>query len=188
MRVMGVSTEHVEALRGHGASAQPADSPICSYMPFQMLLYYHMLFSVVWFVMYVAMWNWKQNNMQYGHAFKILSPTVLALWAIAEPPRVLFGYVGNLKEKVPQMASFVLVTLILSLPCVAFFLFFDENKLPLDWALHGIHFAFTLLELFLGRYALTLLIKAQRDRFAIAAHANKAFQPITPTAAMAKQP
>ena len=188
MRVMGVSGEHVEMLQSQQNSpAPPADTPICSHLGLQMVLFYHIFFSIVWFCMYMALWSWKSDHMKYGHAFQILSPTVFALWAIAELPRVLFGYIGNLKEKVPQMASFVLVTLILSLPCVAFFLFFDENKLPLDWALHGIQFSFSLTELVLGRYALTLLIRAQRDRFAVQAHVEQLFK-ASPSDGLTKQP
>ena len=41
-------------------SAVPAgDSPICSDMALQMLLYFHVYFSVVWFAMYWYLWAWK---------------------------------------------------------------------------------------------------------------------------------
>ena len=102
--------------------------------------------------------------MEYERAVKILSPTIFAIWSIAEAPRLLFGYSGNLKEKVPQMASFVLLTFFPSLPALCYFLFAEVNKLPLDWALHVIQFAITLAELYFGRRALTLLIRSQRDR------------------------
>lgn len=102
--------------------------------------------------------------MEYERAVKILSPTIFAIWSIAEAPRLLFGYTGNLKEKVPQMASFVLLTFFPSLPALCYFLFAEVNKLPLDWALHVIQFAITLAELYFGRRALALLIRSQRDR------------------------
>lgn len=102
--------------------------------------------------------------MHYERAVKILSPTIFAIWAITEAPRLLFGYTGNLKEKVPQMASFVLLTLFPSLPALCYFLFAEVNKTPLDWALHVIQFGITLAELFVGRRALSVLIRSQRDR------------------------
>eukprot|EP01047_Picozoa_sp_COSAG01_P001489 COSAG01_NODE_34_length_34978_cov_45.798475_16_plen_187_part_00 len=176
MRAMGVGADHIDMMSQAKGAVPPADSPICSHMGLQMLLYYHVFFDLVWFGMYIALWSWKTDNLNYDHAFKLVSPTVFALWTIAEPPRILFGYIGNLKEKVPQMASFVLVTVILSLPCLAYFFFFEQNKLPLDWAMHGIQFSFTVAELVVGRYALTLLIRAQRDRFAVQAHVEGMFQ------------
>lgn len=40
--------------------AVPAgDSPICSDMVLQMLLYFHVHFSIVWFAMYWYLWSWK---------------------------------------------------------------------------------------------------------------------------------
>jgi hypothetical protein len=40
--------------------AVPAgDSPICSDMVLQMLLYFHVYFSLVWFAMYWYLWTWK---------------------------------------------------------------------------------------------------------------------------------
>lgn len=108
----------------------------------------------------------QTQNMEYDRAVKILSPTIFAIWSIAEAPRLLFGYTGNLKEKVPQMASFVLLTFFPSLPALCYFLFAEVNKLPLEWALHVIQFGFTLAELYFGRRALSLLIRSQRDRCA----------------------
>ena len=174
MRAMGVGAEHIEMISKQKGAIPPSDAPICSHLGLQMLIYYHLWFDCVWFSMHVALWMWKSDgNMEYDHAFRMISPTVLALWTITEPPRLLFGYIGNLKEKVPQLASFVLVTLILSAPCAAYFLFFDQNKLTLDWALHAIQFAYTFAELLLGRHALSLLIQAQRDRFAVQTHSER---------------
>lgn len=44
-------------------SAVPAgDSPICSDMVLQMLLYFHVYFSLIWFAMYWYLWDWKVST------------------------------------------------------------------------------------------------------------------------------
>ena len=176
MGAVGIGAEDRELMAQEQASMPASDSPICSDMVLQMLLYFHAYFSVVWFAMYWYLWTWKSEHMEYQRAVKILSPTIFAIWTIAEAPRLLFGYTGNLKEKVPQMASFFLLTIFPSLPALCYFLFAEVNKLPLDWVLHVIQFALTLAELYFGRRALTLLIRSQRDRFAVQAHASQLFK------------
>ena len=57
------------------------------------------------------------------------------------------------------------VTTILSAPCAAYLLFFDQNKLTLDGRFMR-STCHTFAELPIGRHALSLLI-AQRDRFAV---------------------
>ena len=177
MGLQGIGPDEREKMAAQEESSLPvSDQPICSDMVLQMLLYFHVYFSVVWFLMYWFLWQWKTENMEYKRAVKVLSPTIFAIWAFAEGPRLLFGYTGNLKEKVPQMASFFLLTVFPSLPALAYFLFAEVNKLPLDWALHVIQFGFTLAELVFGYRALRLLIRSQRDRFAVQAHADKLFK------------
>ena len=44
------------------ATVPAGDSPICSDMVLQMLLYFHVYFSLVWFAMYWHLWAWKVST------------------------------------------------------------------------------------------------------------------------------
>lgn len=52
---------------------------------------------------------------------------------VCEAIRLYFGYLGNLQERVPELAAFWMVTLVLQLPlCLLSLLNTDANLLPLE--------------------------------------------------------
>eukprot|EP01052_Picozoa_sp_SAG31_P055260 SAG31_NODE_15160_length_767_cov_1.272455_1_plen_180_part_10 len=83
---------------------------IVSSIELQMTLYFNAYFSVVYFGVYLSTFFWKMDNAALPHSARIISPTIFSIWFISEAPRLVFGYVGNLKEKVPQLMSFWLLT------------------------------------------------------------------------------
>ena len=54
-------------------------------------------------------------------------------YQVCEAIRLYFGYLGNLQERVPELAAFWMVTLVLQLPlCLLSLLNTDANLLPLE--------------------------------------------------------
>jgi hypothetical protein len=62
--------------------------------------------------MILALMVTQENYLEVNTAYRVLSPLLLSVWFMVEPLRLLFGYVGNLQEKVPQLTGFWLFTLI----------------------------------------------------------------------------
>eukprot|EP00731_Ephydatia_muelleri_P023399 Em0015g982a len=79
--------------------------------------------------------------------------------------RLYLGYEGNLREKVPELAGFWLLTL-LQTPLVLFVMANTNTIiLPLDAAINVPLLAFLLAQLCLGFRALQLMIGAQAVKF-----------------------
>uniref|UniRef100_A0A8C2GMD4 Uncharacterized protein n=1 Tax=Cyprinus carpio TaxID=7962 RepID=A0A8C2GMD4_CYPCA len=74
--------------------------------------------------------------------------TEMVLINIFEVLRVYLGYVGNLKEKVPELAGFWLISFLFQLPILLFFIS-DEDTiiLPHERAVHSLYLGFLLGEL-----------------------------------------
>ncbi|KAJ8415315.1 hypothetical protein AAFF_G00422950 [Aldrovandia affinis] len=79
----------------------------------------------------------------------------MVLLTIFEGLRLYLGYVGNLKEKVPELAGFWLLTFLFQLPILLFFLT-DEGIviLPLERAVHSVYLLFVLSEVLAAFLAL----------------------------------
>ena len=62
-----------------------------------------------------------------------MAPTIFVIMSVCECIRLYFGYLGNLQERVPELAAFWMVTLILQIPlCLLSLLNTDANVLPLE--------------------------------------------------------
>ena len=58
-----------------------------------------------------------------NYLYKFVLVTILVAIIIIEVVRLYLGYLGNLTEKVPELAGFWLLTILLQLPLQGFLLF-----------------------------------------------------------------
>jgi len=93
--------------------------------------------------------------------FVYLIPTTTA----GEVARLYFAHTGNLKERVPQMSAFLLITIFPQFPCVIFFAFYQEFLLPFDKSIGFLMFFMLWIELVFGVVALQGLIRRQTAQF-----------------------
>ena len=131
----------------------------------QLTVYYNIFFSCIYFVLgsYLAYYKvFKVYNLDYTQMF--LLPFTWVLWSIAEVSRTLFVYEGNLKERVPQLAAFILFTMV-QVACLLYLSFGQVLTFPLEPSLGIISLAFCIVELFLARGALQALIDRQTANF-----------------------
>jgi len=148
------------------------NTEIASSLPLQMLLYFNVQFSLFWGAMILALMVTQENYLEVNTAYRVLSPLLLSVWFMVEPLRLLFGYVGNLQEKVPQLTGFWLFTLIPQLPITFFFIVALPIKvngtsiqLPFQRAGSIILMCFVFTEAFVGYYALRRMVKSQVLKF-----------------------
>lgn len=98
--------------------------------------------------------------------YKILIITIYVCVIIVEIIRIYIGYVGNLSEKVPELAGFWLLTLLLQSPFVLFLLFNEATIItPLERAVTVVMTAFVLFEDVVGYFALRAMINSQVKKF-----------------------
>jgi hypothetical protein len=58
----------------------------------------------------------------------VIEAALLLLFLVSEPVRLALGYSGNLQEKVPFVAAFMLLTLFPGLPVCLYFMFVQKVR------------------------------------------------------------
>ena len=89
---------------------------------------------------------------------------VLIGWTVIEFPRLLIGYTGNLKEKVPRVFAFMILSTIQPLMFI-YFLFYQPDIKPLDIIIGTIQLVFYVLEYIFGIVALRIFTRVSGIRY-----------------------
>uniref|UniRef100_A0A8C6U4N6 Zgc:112294 n=1 Tax=Neogobius melanostomus TaxID=47308 RepID=A0A8C6U4N6_9GOBI len=131
---------------------------LVSHLPLQMLLYFNMFFFPCWWFSSVFMLDVKYEYLA-GY-YQGLLITGIVLLTIVEVTRLYLGYMGNLMEKVPELAAFWVLSFTFPLPVLLFFLT-DEDTLilPLERATHSLYLLFVLAELLASFLALRTMTR-----------------------------
>ncbi|XP_048849058.1 transmembrane protein 17A [Brienomyrus brachyistius] len=130
-----------------------AANELLSNLPLQMLLYFNSFYFPCWWLSEMFMLEVKFSVLP-GYYQGILVTGVVLITAF-EALRLYLGYVGNLNEKIPELAGFWLLSFLFQLP-ILLFLLTDEGAiiLPLERAVHSVYLAFLLSELAAAALAL----------------------------------
>ncbi len=146
----------------------PSDSrlgnEIVSNLPLQMCLFFNVCYFPFWIMSVVVVASVKYEHLNYLYKFVLV--TVLVAAVLIEVTRLYLGYLGNLTEKVPELAGFWLLTVLLQLPIQCFlFLNADLILLPLERAANAVMVALVLAELVVGFVALREITRHQAKKF-----------------------
>ncbi|XP_061585845.1 transmembrane protein 17A [Cololabis saira] len=131
---------------------------LVSHLPLQMLLYFNMFYFPCWWFSSVFMLEVKFHHLA-GY-YQALLITGLVLVTLIEVIRLYLGYIGNLKEKVPELAAFWLLSFMFQLPVLLFFVT-DEGIiiLPLERAVHSLYLLFLLAQILASFLALRTMTR-----------------------------
>nr|XP_033776521.1 transmembrane protein 17 isoform X2 [Geotrypetes seraphini] len=94
--------------------AEAVDNEVVSNLPLQMSLYFNVFYFPFWWVCYVTILQLKYSVLP--DYYKFILVTILILVSLIEVIRLYLGYMGNLQEKVPELAGFWLLSVLLQLP------------------------------------------------------------------------
>ncbi|XP_063378000.1 transmembrane protein 17-like [Cydia fagiglandana] len=90
-----------------------------------------------------------------GHLTRYLSLTVYTLLVVIEFARLYLGQYGNLSCRVPELAGFLMLSVLMQLPLVSFFLFNPYLlSTPTELILHTILYLLTIAEIVFSFIAL----------------------------------
>ncbi|XP_071880251.1 transmembrane protein 17B isoform X2 [Anas platyrhynchos] len=132
---------------------RPAHEVLAS-LPLQMMLYFN--------ACYVPFWCLGEGMMLQ---LKLLLLAAFLILTLTEGARLYLGYIGNLQEKVPELAGFLLLSFLIQLPLLLFLLTDDHIiRLPLEMAVHSLFLAFLVSEVvaaFLALRVMTTQLAAQ---------------------------
>ncbi|XP_028680009.1 transmembrane protein 17A [Erpetoichthys calabaricus] len=138
---------------GDRAAAFSSAHQVVSHLPLQMLLYFNVFYFPFWWLSEVLMLELKLPLLA-GY-YQVLIIMGMVVITSTELLRLYLGYVGNLQEKVPELATFWLLTVFFQLPLLLFFQTDEEVViLPLERAVHLIFLLFLISETVMAFLAL----------------------------------
>ncbi|KAI4874968.1 hypothetical protein NFI96_032976, partial [Prochilodus magdalenae] len=141
-----------------------ADREVVSSLPLQMSLYFNLWFFPLWWISEVVMLQLKYPALPDYYKFILI--TILILMSLIEAIRLYLGYAGNLQEKVPELAGFWLLSLLLQFPLTLFQLFNEAILIqPLERGVHIILALLILAEALSGFVALRAMVRQTESRF-----------------------
>ncbi|KAK3609781.1 hypothetical protein CHS0354_022641 [Potamilus streckersoni] len=133
-------------------------------LPLQMAIYFNCFFSPFWLTSVIVVFELKY--MYLTTLYKIILLAIYIVFTIIEVIRLYIGYLGNLMERVPELAGFWLLTILLQFPLILLLLFNDQAMLlPLERAVHIIEALFVLFEGVCGYFAIRVMVNYQVTKF-----------------------
>ncbi|XP_072272096.1 transmembrane protein 17B-like isoform X1 [Pyxicephalus adspersus] len=147
--------EHQSYHKGH---------EVMSSIPLQMALYFNVFFFPIWFMSEIIMLELKYFLLPGYYQFLLI--TAVTIITLIEILRLYLGYIGNLHEKVPELAGFLLLTLLIQMP-LFLFLLTDEKILilPLEFAVRVIYVIFLNMELLVSFFVLRIMTRQLATQF-----------------------
>ncbi|XP_060690351.1 transmembrane protein 17-like [Hemiscyllium ocellatum] len=114
-------------------------------LPLQICLYFNLYFFPFWWACEVIILELK--NQVLSSSYHIVLCVLLTLISLVEVIRLDLGYIGTLQEKVPELAGFWLLNLLLQIP-VTLFGCCDQQLmvLPLRYGVNLVFMAFLFIE------------------------------------------
>ncbi|KAF1387076.1 hypothetical protein PFLUV_G00101520 [Perca fluviatilis] len=140
------------------------DKRVLSSLHLQMSLYFNMWFFPVWWISETVMLHLKYPVLP--DYYKFILVTVLILMTLIEAIRLFLGYAGNLQEKVPELAGFWLLSILLQFPLILFLLFNEALLIqPLERGVHIVLATFILTQALSGFVALRNMVRHTESQF-----------------------
>ncbi|XP_029910239.1 transmembrane protein 17B [Myripristis murdjan] len=137
---------------------------VVSSLPLQMSLCFNMWFFPLWWISEVVMLHLKYPALP--DYYKFILVTVLIMMTLIEAIRLYLGYAGNLQEKVPELAGFWLLSILLQFPLILFQLFNEAILIqPLERGVHIVLAAFLLIQALSGFVALREMVRHTESQF-----------------------
>lgn len=133
-------------------------------LPLQMCLFFNLCYFPFWLIISAVIAYVKYDHLNYLYKFVLV--TVLVATTVIELTRLYLGYLGNLTEKVPELAGFWLLTVLLQLPMQGFLLFNEDLViLPMERAANALMVLMVVVELVVGFVALRRITRHQAKKF-----------------------
>ncbi|XP_034243312.1 transmembrane protein 17-like [Thrips palmi] len=145
---------------------------ITSCLPLQMSLYFNVIFFPFWIATTLTMLSFKYEYLSTIYKFILI--LILVCLIIIECVRLYLGYLGNLSEKVPELAGFWVLSIVLQLPLHLLLLFSPPLwPLPAETAVEIVMLVLLLTQLGSGFFALRKSALHQARRYHLAQIQNK---------------
>ncbi|XP_042742999.1 LOW QUALITY PROTEIN: transmembrane protein 17B-like [Lagopus leucura] len=133
-------------------------------LPLQVMLYFNVCYFPCWCLAEGMMLQLKYNLLP--RYYQLLLLAAFLILTMAEGARLYLGYIGNLQEKVPELAGFLLLSILIQLPLLLFLLTDHLTiRLPLELAVHSLLLAFLICEVVAAFLALRSMSRQLAAQF-----------------------
>mmetsp|Transcript_27223 Transcript_27223/g.56719 ORF Transcript_27223/g.56719 Transcript_27223/m.56719 type:complete len:156 (-) Transcript_27223:37-504(-) len=135
-------------------------------LPLAISIHYNIYFSFIFAVLIGRLVFEKHRYFYFCNAFQrsLLVP-VYCIWLVAEIPRLYVGQRGVLKDKLPEMAAFLLLSFFPQVFTILYLGFLQEIIFPFDTVLGVTMLLVVVLELILAWRFLSSIITRQSATF-----------------------
>ncbi|RDD37808.1 Transmembrane protein 17B [Trichoplax sp. H2] len=155
-------TKNIPKIRKH--YALQVGNELVSSLPLQMLLYFNACYAPFWFLTCAIMFSYRFSSI--GFVYQFLTVAAYAFLGIVESIRLYLGYLGNLQEKVPELAGFWLLTLVIQLPLNLFLVAnFNTTIVPIEFSCNIIMSVFLVIEIIFGYRTIRAITLSQVAKF-----------------------
>ncbi|CAE7365445.1 tmem17a, partial [Symbiodinium sp. KB8] len=96
---------------------------------------------------------------------KFIVPIFSGIWVLVEAIRLWLGFSGNLRERVPELAAFVLLTVFPQIPIMLLLGFIAVDRVPADAVTAAPQLVFLLLEAVVSFRTVRALMRKQTAEF-----------------------
>ncbi|KAM0736146.1 Transmembrane protein 17B [Formica fusca] len=140
---------------------------IQSNLPLQMALYFNVGIFPLWFAIIIV--NLDAKYYYLTDVYKVITIAVFIVISTLESLRLYLGYLGNLAGKIPELASFWLISTLIHFP-LEMFLLFDSKTIPhlSETIANGVMSFLLITEIITATIALKQLANHHAKRFYIA--------------------
>ncbi|KAH3876851.1 transmembrane protein 17B-like [Dreissena polymorpha] len=133
-------------------------------LPLQMAIYFNSFFAPFWITVTIVGLEVKYDELNI--LYKITLIAVYITFTIIEVVRLYVGYTGNLMERVPELAGFWLLTLLIQFPLILLMLFNEDARiLPFERAVNIVETCFVVFEIVCGYIAIRQMVNYQVTKF-----------------------
>ena len=131
-----------------------------SSLPLQVTLHFNGLFSVLFLVVVGAC---SLAKVLYYN--KKVSISTMTVWCVFEVVRLYYGISGNMTEKVPELATYILLTIFPQMPFMIYFAYVQPVLFPVDPILGTFMLIALVIQIYLGFLTLVRQIRSQTSQF-----------------------
>ncbi|XP_048381360.2 transmembrane protein 17B-like [Stegostoma tigrinum] len=147
-------------------AACPIGQESATSLPLQICLCFNLYFFPFWWLCEIIMLELKYQVL--STYYRIVLTVLLVLISLVEVIRLYLGYIGNLREKVPELAGFWLLSLLLQIPMALFDCCNPRLLvLPLEYCVNVVFIAMLLTETVLTFSNLRRMVHQLEIRFHI---------------------
>ncbi|KAK9879852.1 hypothetical protein WA026_008356 [Henosepilachna vigintioctopunctata] len=151
---------------GLSTNVEKQGNEVMSNLPLQMAIYFNAIYTPFW--IFIILMYLTEELRYFSDLYKFVILTVICIAILVEILRLYLGYEGNLRDKVPELAGFWMLSVLLQFPIQSILLFTPHIEFSiLEVLSQTIMFVMLITQIISGYIALKFTAAQQAIYFRI---------------------